>query len=191
MAQNWRTLNNQICSRENHSGNAVFNIKTSLATPGLQAEDQNRKISISLVKESLRTSFPMFLGKCFRIEKRPMALRTQPEVMPTSGVLLKSSFFRLYWQGCEDVLSWTLRLPQQSSARNAHHQKLEYFSIGLPSYGKFRDTTIDKAARLDASKIKNGSEEERQPDRATAAAAPAELDERDNAESVDSVRQYC
>ena len=43
MAQNWRTLNNQICSRENHSGNAVFNIKTSLATPGLQAEDQKQK----------------------------------------------------------------------------------------------------------------------------------------------------
>ena len=47
MAQNWRTLNIQICSRENHSGNAVFNIKTSLATPGLQAKDQNRKISIT------------------------------------------------------------------------------------------------------------------------------------------------
>ena len=68
-------------------------------------------------------------------------------------------------------------------ARNAHHQTWGQFSIGLPSYGKFRDTTIDKAARLDASKIKNCSEEERQPDRATAAAAPAELDERDSAES--------
>ena len=111
MAQNWRTLNNQICSRENHSGNAVFNIKTSLATPGLQAEDQNRRISITFVTESLRTSFPMFLGNCFRIEKCPMAIGTQPKVMPTSGVLLKSSFLRLYWQGCEDVLSWTLRLP--------------------------------------------------------------------------------
>ena len=69
-------------------------------------------------------------------------------------------------------------------ARNAHHQTLGQFSIGLPSYGKFRDTTqLTKVARLDASKIKNCSEEEGQPDRATAAAAPAELDERDSAES--------
>ena len=58
MAQNWRTLNNQICSRENHSGNAVFNIKTSLATPGLQAKDQNRRISTTFVTNPSAPHFP-------------------------------------------------------------------------------------------------------------------------------------
>ena len=58
MAQNWRTLNNQICSRENHSGNAVFNIKTSLATPGLQAKDQNRRISMTFVTNPSAPHFP-------------------------------------------------------------------------------------------------------------------------------------
>jgi hypothetical protein len=95
MAQNWRTLNNQICSRENHSGNAVFNIKTSLATPGLQAKDQNRKISITFCYGTLPHLISHVLGKLLSDRKCPMALGSQPKIMPTSCALPESSFHRL------------------------------------------------------------------------------------------------
>ena len=62
MAQNWRTLNIQICSRKNHSGNAVFNIKTSLATPGLQAKDragsEQKNIYYFLLRNPSAPHFP-------------------------------------------------------------------------------------------------------------------------------------
>ena len=93
MAQNWRTLNNQICSRENHSGNAVFNIKTSLATPGLQAKDQNRKISITFCYGILPHLISHVLGNLLSDrEKVRWPFCTQPKVMPTSCALPESSF---------------------------------------------------------------------------------------------------